>query len=246
MIMKPVTVFLVGGCMIPGYKLPATSSLPVQINRFFGDESGVKLKIKSNDKNMNINQIFDSLSLALREKSYDIIIIQFINIQIIPGFRIPDKLKKGTIIHKLVCKARDLEKVLIPEKWRLLFRIKLGAAKRTSGYIPKLEKCIELIQSRCPCTKIFLMTPIAPTSHSISLVQSTFIEHYKKVLNTARNLGAGVIDIFKPLSQYTENEIYQADGYHLTPQGQKVVADAICRELTKYLESDSGREAVAQ
>jgi lysophospholipase L1-like esterase len=101
-----------------------------------------------------------------------------------------------------------------------------------SEYKTKLSKCVELVQNYNQDCHVFLMTPIAPTHKKICYMTEVFYKHYQLVHQVADCYsGVKVADIYTPLKVCSSGEVYQADGTHLTDKGQKVVAEAIIKNL---------------
>lgn len=232
--MNSYSILMVGACTITGFHISPASALPVLIKRAFRNNAQVKVSINSNTScihNQKLEQMHAELETELELKKFDIVILQFFNSNLLTVVNRDDYFKWNRRLFKHL---RSIIKRSPDEFGRILYN-RFASRFIEVDYKRKLCKCVELVRSHNKNCNILLMTPIPPTSEKVKFASDIFHTHYQDIYEIASNYCIDVADFYTPLQSFSPNEVYQADGTHLTDKGQKVVAEAIINKLASII-----------
>lgn len=239
-------LLFVGACMIVGHNVPPTKAVPFLVRRTLSKESHFKPKIDAYHKCYKSEDLsFAIKRFTLDENKFDAVIIQFLTIAVLPFRDVLMGVYDNTgssgpesyITLKSIIRSKWYTSVrkFIPDNWITFFQYNILRMRPDPFYINNLRKCIELIQEQSKNTKIFLMTPIAPTGRRLRPLKKRFQNIRDSILKLANECGVGVIDIYTTLNQYEPEIVYQKDGYHPSARGQEIISEAIARTLLSSL-----------
>jgi hypothetical protein len=229
--MTQKSVAILGGCMVVGWELPATKSLPVLVKRALKRQACTAVKILADDQNDSIEKLCAAAARTAREyPDVDAIVLQFINMALVPHLDWQQGFQKNTLRRFAYRILKNLEQRL-PKSSQSWLRIHLLRQTPRTDYLPQLRMTVEKLRAELPQARLLLMTPVPPTSPALRPVTKRFDVHRDGITRIAREYNAEVVDIYSALAQYPPADVLCLDGYHLTAQGQHVVAETITQIL---------------
>ncbi|MDD4599440.1 hypothetical protein SDC9_03877 [bioreactor metagenome] len=232
--MSNFSILLVGACTITGFHTAPTAALPILIKRAFRNNSAVDLSITSNTScvhNQDLRAMYAVLEAELELKQYDIVILQFFNMNLL---KIANETDAGKWDKRLFKYLRSIVK-RAPEEFGKKLYTRFSGRFIESDYKGKLCKCVELVHRHNQNSYVLLMTPIAPTSKKTWFASQVFYQHYQLMYEIANYYSIDVVDFYTPLLSFSPCEVYQEDGTHLTDKGQKIVGEAIVGKLAEII-----------
>lgn len=219
-------ILLMGTCLVSG--LPGKSApLPYIISKYLNQDATLNFKIKADSDNDNLEKMYIHLQEQLLPQEYDVIMLQFINQLILPGFHLIEQNEKESFLYKLLTFIKKIETKVCPQTFRSRLRL-LWGNRREDHYTKKLSKCVEYIKVNNPDTQIILMTPLAPISPGLLPYKEILSNYRDQMLAIAKKYDLQVADVFEGLLRVNSENLYlKDDNFHLSRKGQQVMGEVV-------------------
>lgn len=236
---RTVSVLLLGGCTISGFKLPLTAALPWLISRSFKAEKEVALTITADNLIISLEQLSAALYTRLASETFDVVIAQSMMSETVPRDRRLDNARHNKLCYHLCRLVLSLEKKIFSRKMQSRIHLLTGWADSSlEDHLEKLGGCIQIIRRYNPGAKIIIITPNPPTSETKIPFSDFHSKNYLALKEFAARNDIGLVDNYVALAAFQPDQVYQYDGIHLSQLGQQVLAQNIVFSLKTAISSE--------